>query len=583
MKKYFKLLSVDTKVKCVGVIALAFVSSVLASIWPVRLGDIYTSISNGEVDSISQCLGLIISFGMIYMAAECTSIARRVMLDCIVVSHEKTIREKSVGRLLTMPVSYYTSKSGEAEKLSGERTAQLNQGVAGLSQLIKICCNDVIATVLTAVCTLIQVLAKAPFLVAGIMVSYLVCTIVISVFQIRSQNGIREDIIKQKNALDGQVCQSIANLEFIRSLNAGVYEKNRLVPAMKKIAYTEKKHHTYMGSFDGMKQLCKVLFQVIIILSSIVLISTGKMSAGAVITVCLLFQQLVKPIDEVYRFMDETASSVVKAKVLAELFAESADDIFAIEASNEIAAENDIILENVLITDPSGIHGLAAYDYIKLPTNSISCVVGESGCGKTTLMRCLNRFYTLKSGKVTLFGKDIAKYSQQELTDALLYLPQKSHFFAGSIRSNLTYGLDYEPSDKELSDALRKACLYDALWMKVNKNSKEIPSLNNGKILDYSIGEGGSGLSGGEGQRLALARAFLRTPRVFILDESTTGLDDLTVEQVLGNMEAYAKSFGAGIIYVSHDERVVKRCTHLIKLTNKLKNKGNTNETVKVA
>ncbi len=237
MKKYFLIMSNKTKLKCMGVIVLAFVSSLLASVWPVRLGELYTNISNGTISTIAQGALAVVTFGMIYLVSECITIIRRVILDCIIASHESEIREYSIEKLLKMPVSYYSGC------LSGEKTAQLNQGVAGFSQLIKIMCNDVFTTVLTAICTLVQVFLNAPGIMVGIMLLYLVLTVIISVFQIRSQNGIRENIVGQKNALDGQICQSISNLELIRDMNAEEYEKNRLQPSILNISQTEKKHH----------------------------------------------------------------------------------------------------------------------------------------------------------------------------------------------------------------------------------------------------------------------------------------------------------------------------------------------------
>lgn len=103
-------------------------SSVLASIWPVRLGNIYTDISNNEITSVHQCLSTVLMFGLIYLAAESITIFRRVLLDCVIASHESEVRENTIEKLLKMPISYYGG-----DKLSGERTAQLNQGVAGLS------------------------------------------------------------------------------------------------------------------------------------------------------------------------------------------------------------------------------------------------------------------------------------------------------------------------------------------------------------------------------------------------------------------------------------------------------------------
>lgn len=560
MHRYLKLMTNKTKLKCAGIIALAMISSVLASIWPVKLGELYTDISGGKISGVSQGIVAIATFGLIYFSAECITILRRVLLDCIIATHEAEIRETSVEKLLKMPVSYY------AGCLSGEKTAQLNQGVAGLSQLIKILCNDIVATVLTAACTLIQVVLKAPLAMAGIMMLYLATTLLVSVFQIRSQNGIRENIIKQKNSLDGQICQSISNLELIRSMDAEEYERIRLQPAIHKVSVTEKKHHRYMGSFDCVKQFCKIAFQVIILFASIIMVANGKMSAGAVISVCMLFQQLIKPIDEVYRFMDETASSVVKAKVLTEVMDSGEDSIFSVKTEAHSYSENDIVLRDVAIKNPEKNKTLAYYDRLRIPGNKVVALSGESGCGKTTMIRSLTRYYPYTSGAISVFGNDLDMYSQRELTDKLCYLPQKAFFFAGTIRDNLVYGIERTVTDEEMRSALRKACLLDALIEKVSKHSTTTVD----DILSYEIGEGGTGLSGGECQRLSLARAFLRKPKLYIFDESTANLDAVTADKVLTNIEEYAKTIKAGVVYISHDKNVVDRCDTVIHVDNKV-------------
>ena len=549
-----------TKLKCAGIIALAMISSVLASIWPVKLGELYMDISGGKISGVSQGIVAITTFGLIYFSAECITVLRRVLLDCIIATHEAEIRETSVEKLLKMPVSYY------AGCLSGEKTAQLNQGVAGLSQLIKILCNDIVATVLTAACTLIQVVLKAPLAMAGIMLLYLATTLLVSVFQIRSQNGIRENIIKQKNSLDGQICQSISNLELIRSMDAEEYERIRLQPAIHKVSATEKKHHRYMGSFDCVKQFCKIAFQVIILFASIIMVANGKMSAGAVISVCMLFQQLIKPIDEVYRFMDETASSVAKAKVLTEVMDSGEDSIFSVKTEAHSFSENDIVLRDVAIKNPEKNKTLAYYDRLRIPGNKVVALSGESGCGKTTMIRSLTRYYPYTSGAISVFGNDLDMYSQRELTDKLCYLPQKAFFFAGTIRDNLVYGIERTVTDEEMRSALRKACLLDALTEKVSKHSTTTVD----DILSYEIGEGGTGLSGGECQRLSLARAFLRKPKLYIFDESTANLDAVTADKVLTNIEEYAKAIKAGVVYISHDKNVVERCDTVIHVDNKV-------------
>lgn len=559
MKKYFSIMSKQTKIKCLGVFAMAVISSLLASIWPVRLGALYTSISNGTIRTIAQGSVSLLAFGLIYLASECITIARRVFLDCIIATHESEVREYSIEKLLKMPVSYYSGC------LKGEKTAQLNQGVAGFSQLIKIMCNDVFATVLTAMCTLVQVFLNAPGIMVGIMLLYLALTVTLSAFQIRSQNGIRESIVSQKNALDGQICQSISNLELIRGMHAEGYERKRLVPSILNISRTEKRHHHYMGVFDCLKQLCKIAFQVILLVFSIVLIANGKMTTGSVITVCLLFQQLIKPIDEVYRFMDETASSVIKAKALIEVTSTPSDSLFDIQTSGEDTSCSEIQVEDVVVTNPEKNTPLAWYDSITIPANKVVALQGANGCGKTTLIRCLNRFYPHTKGKVYLFGRDQESYSQKELTELFYYSPQDSFFIAGTVRENLLYGLERSVSDEELIYALSCVCLVgdDHNATVIRKDSME--------ALEFTLGEKAEELSGGMKQRLSLARSFLRHPKLYVFDEITANLDSIATNYVLSSIEAHAKKIGAGIVYISHDQEVVDRCDMVITLKNKLR------------
>ena len=559
MKKYLSIMSAKTKLKCAGIILLAFISSLLASVWPVKLGELYTDISGGIIPNVIQGVGALVSFGLIYLAAECITIIRRVLLDCVIASHESEVREHSIEKLLKMPVSYYSGC------LSGEKTAQLNQGVAGFSQLIKIMCNDVFATVLTAICTLVQVFINAPGIVVGIMLLYLVLTVIISAFQIRSQNGIRENIVSQKNGLDGQICQSISNLELIRGMNAEGYERKRLIPKIRNISSTEKRHHRFMGAFDCLKQLCKISFQVILLVVSIILIADGKMSAGSVITVCLLFQQLIKPIDEVYRFMDETASSVIKARALIEVTGKPSDDIFSIHSSGESISSNEIQIEDVIVTNPEKDTQLAWYDSITIPANKVVALQGANGCGKTSLIRCLDRYYPHTQGRILMFGRDQESYDQKELTDILYYTPQISFFIAGTIRENLIYGIDRPVSDDELIKALEDVNLVG------NNHPDTVISIDPMDALDFMIGEKAEELSGGMKQRLSLARAYLRSPKLYVFDEITANMDSNCRDLVLTNFETHAKEIGAGIIYISHDRGVIDRCEIIIPLDNKIK------------
>lgn len=266
--------------------------------------------------------------------------------------------------------------------------------------------------------------------------------------------------------------------------------------------------------------------------------------------------------------MDEIASSVVKAEALADVTLVGEDPVFSIphhpgEAGSQY---HDIVIHDVIIANPERDKPLARYDHLQIPGETVTVLKGASGEGKTTLIRGLTRYYPRVSGGITLFGRELDSYSQKELSEQLFYLPQQTFFFAGSIRENLAYGLDEPIMEEELLKVLDQACLLDMLREKLLKQS----GVQGGGVLENHIGEGGAGLSGGERQRLSIARAFLRRPKLYIFDESTANLDAGTAEKVLDHIEAHAKAIHAGIVYISYDRNVMKRCGAVIPIENQI-------------
>ena len=559
VKQTLTLMSRKTKLKCAGIILLTVVSSLLASYCPGMIADICSGISEGTFDSLASGIFAVLTVGLIFLSAELVGYIRRVLMDCVITTHEAEVKEKGIGKLLKMPVSKLTGS------MSGEITSRLDQGIGGLSQIIKLVCNDVFTTVLTAAFTLIQVFIHASLMMVGIMLAYLAVTITISVFQIKSQNGVREKIRDKRDECHGQFCQSLLNIELIRCLNAVRYELKRLIPGIRDIRDAENKHHRYMGKFDLIKQVCKILFQFTLLAASVVMVFEGNMSGAAALAVYLLFQQLVKPVEDVYRFMDEAASSVVKAQRLFEITSGEDDKVFGIVSGGEQPKDSRVVLEDIVITDPSGEEQLAWYDRVDIPADSIVALKGPNGCGKSSLAKCLNRYYPHSSGSIKLFGCDQASFDQQELTDIVYYSPQSSYFFKGTVRENLIYGLGREASDDELIRALYSVHLVGT------DHSDTVIAADGKKALDACLSEKSEQLSGGMKQRLSLARAFLRSPKLFIFDEITANLDGRQRDLVLGNIESYAQEIGAGVIYISHDQCVVSRCRQVIELDNKLR------------
>lgn len=548
LKQYIALIDIKTRISCLIIIIIAALGSVLSAKWPMLLAEIYNII---ERDSLSTVLGQIGIFAIVYLLSEAIQHLRRLTIDCTILRQESILRLNCLRKMLRMPAEYFS------HSLSGEINARMNQSVSGFSQLIKLACNDVLPAILTSITVIMAVITNAPLSLSLVMLSYMVISIIISCFQIRSQNGMREKIMCQKNELDGMFCQSVQNIELVRGRSADQYEQMRLEPFVKRAQLTERRHHTVMSMFDIVKKALQVLTFSLLLLLCFVLTKQGKLSAGMTITVMLLFQQLFGPVETVYRCMDELASGITKANVLVQLFNAKEDPHFygsdIIIPGESIASVRgcDIYIPG---SQESGI--IAHADDIEIYPRERVLLDGPTGCGKTSVVRSLIGYYPHK-GRIMLSGTEVDSIHPCAIANYVLYVPQTAMFFKGSVRDNLMFGMMDKISDEKLIAAMKMACIYDELC---NRHQVANP-------LDLVLDEGAKNLSAGQRQRLAIARVFINQYKLLILDEVTANLDIRTAKSVMENLEDYSRSLEAGILYISHDTEVKQRCDKSIVLT----------------
>jgi len=175
---------------------------------------------------------------------------------------------------------------------------------------------------------------------------------------------------------------------------------------------------------------------------------------------------------------------------------------------------------------------------LALEAGAITCIVGESGSGKTTLLKVLNHLINFEQGQINYRGKDLKELDAITLRREVILVPQNPVIFPGTLRDNLQIGLLFskkEPaSDERLLEEIHKLGLY--------------------KQLDDQT----ETFSGGEKQRLALARVILMDPEVLLLDEPTSALDDNTVDKVMGRILDYVKSRGKTLVMVTHSRQLAQ-------------------------
>ena len=601
-----KLMNGRIKAHMALVVALTLVASYLASVWPVLLADIYNGISNGSIATLEVAAPMLAVFGVVLAASSVIGEFRRVLAEFVSASFEAQTRETGFDSALALPPSKISNRN------TTELSAQINQGVEGCCQALKLTCNDLLPAATTVIFVGFQVATGAPIEMLYIMAAYVAFSALVSGFQIRSQNGIRDNINLQHNELSGRMAESLSHHETITILAARAYEVRRLLGSILGLAKLEKYHHRVMGSFDALKKLVQNAFMVGILAVGVWFMVQGRMEGGTVVASAMLFSQLGAPLDTLYRLLDEFASSKLKIDRLADIMAAAeldeaeaapvrtfVDPLPATaqpeapvlgadcagvaqtaaaapsSAGNARAAQPETLtpheavraitmrftasapvieVEDCIAFAPGG-KVASTRSTFEVPTGSTVCLSGPNGCGKSSLMKAILKYFS-DQGSIRLLGRSVKDYTRAELAQQTFYLAQTPSLHQGTIRDNLLMGFDEPVSDEQLRRALDLALL----------SPTEFDETGTEDVLDHAVEASGSNLSGGQRQRVAAARVFLRRPTVLFLDEATASMDIPSTLKLMNNIKRHVDSYGGTIVLITHQEEVKEICDHVVRM-----------------
>jgi ABC-type transport system involved in Fe-S cluster assembly fused permease/ATPase subunit len=270
--------------------------------------------------------------------------------------------------------------------------------------------------------------------------------------------------------------------------------------------------------------------------------SRGQASAGDVVFVSTLLAQLFRPLDllgMVYRTIRQGA---IDMGAMFSLIDTPADVVDAPGAQALVVGRGHLRFEDVRFGYDAGRPILEGID-LDVPAGSTLAIVGPSGAGKSTLARLMYRFYDLTSGRITIDGQDIATVTQASLRAAIGIVPQDTVLFNDTVGYNIAYGRE-GAGQAEVEAAARGAAIAGFIERQPDGYATR-------------VGERGLKLSGGEKQRVAIARTLLKNPPILILDEATSALDSRTEAEILDTLEAIER--GRTTVVIAHRLSTVVR------------------------
>ena len=557
--KIYRLLDFKQKIKFLIIILIMIVSAVLTQMTPKAIGWLTDDVLNVNGVTFEKVVPFLILILVVNVGNEIIKIIRRVMVEDVATRTEKKARGMVIKSLLMAPLSYFR------KNMIGNIHGRMNRCLDGTIKLEKLLFMDFAPAIFNSVAAIITIFLTLPITLALPMLMVIPIGVTIVLAQINSQRGIRVELLERKSSMDGTIVELINGIEVIRICDSVDFEINRFDTKSEFLRNKEMKHHKAMALYDCLKFINQAVFTVLIIGISTYLATKGIISVGAVLTAYLCFNQLTKPLEELHRIFDEVSECTILASDFFEMV-EIPNDFSYLDTKREL---NNEVTDEIINIKNLSFHYSEDKDKLILKDLNIDIekgmylgIAGPSGCGKSSLIKSICKLEKA-DGTIILDDTNIDNLNRKDISNIIALVPQSPFLIAGTIYENITYGINREVSIEEVEEAAKKAYILAYI--------EELP-----EKFDTLISEGGNNLSGGQRQRIAIARIFLRKPKILILDEATSALDNTSEKHIQSEIEKLQKENNTTIIAIAHRLTTLKNCDRIIVL-----NKGKIEESGK--
>ncbi|MEO1245931.1 MAG: ATP-binding cassette domain-containing protein [Pseudomonadota bacterium] len=431
--------------------------------------------------------------------------------------------------VMTLPLRFHVDRK------TGALSQTLANGLNGYRMVVQHLVLTVLPVLMeiAMMSTVLVVLGQPVFL--GIILATLACytiAFVIGAARLMSPARAVSSAHIDANAL---LTDSIINYETIKSFGAEPRMHQRMDDAF---AQTESRWARFFRrkAMNGM--LVGTIFAISLGFSLYVAVKEvqqGRMSLGDFVLVNAYMLQIFRPMEMLGFAFRDIAQGLAFIEKMIDVFREDPEQAAAKDGKEFLISSGELVFENVSFAYDDDRTILKDVSF-KIPAGKTVALVGASGSGKSSLIRLLMRFWEPKSGRILIDGLPISEVSGASLRNAIAIVPQDTVLFNDTIAYNIAMGCA-ESSEEDIREAAKLADIHNFIAARPDG-------------YRTMVGERGLKLSGGEKQRIAIARAALKKPSIFVFDEATSSLDSKTEQRILRNMEEVSR--GTTTLVVAH-------------------------------
>lgn len=532
------------RVRLVASFVLTLLSKILAVVSPLVLADGINALSQGRA---AGALPAFIGFAGFWAALRLASTAGPQVRDAIF----QPISEEAQRRAGTRVFSHVHSLSVRfhQSKRTGAVYRTIERGVRAIDFLLRFLAFNIAPTVIELLLAAGVLGFKYGWqfsLIAGATV-FIYAWITFGITEWRLQH--RREMNEADTEAAGRAVDSLLNFETVKSFAAESRESERYDRALASYASAAVRAYNSLVLLNILQSVIMTVGLLGMVLAAGWLVASGPMGPGDITAVILIMTNLYAPLNILgfaYREIKQTSIDMEKMFTLLD---EEPDVADAPNATALKPARGEVVFDNVSFAHEGRDVGLGGVSFIA-PAGKTTAIVGPSGAGKSTVLKLLFRFYDPSSGKVSIDGQDLRSVTQASLRRTLGLVPQDVVLFNDTIRYNIGYG-NPDASQHDLEEAARSAQLLHF-----------IESLPQG--WETRVGERGLKLSGGEKQRVGIARVVLKNPTILILDEATSSLDSATEAEVQDALEAASR--GRTTLVVAHRLSTIANADQIVVL-----------------
>ena len=507
-------------------VSLALVCLILAKVasvyTPLILGravDSLTELSSGINLLILIPIALIISYGVARIASLTFEGMRDALFSKV---SQHAIREVSLTifkHLHSLSLQFHLNRQ------TGALSKFIDRGTKGIDFLLRYVIFNVVPTFIEIILVTIILLNLYGYFYALITIItitiYVILTFIITQWRVQ----FRRDMNSADNSVSTKMIDSLLNFETVKYFNNENHEFNRLDVSLKKYELAANKSRHSLSLLN--------IAQIIVIMSGITImlvmtafgIRSNDISIGGFVVINAYMLQLYQPLNFLGSVYREIQQSLVDMENMFNLLDEKSKVKDSLKQL-KINSKTEIKFSNISFGYDERRTVIKDISF-EVPNGKKVAIVGPTGAGKSTISRLLFRFYDPTNGSIYINDENINSISQHSLRKIIGVVPQDTVLFNDTIHYNISYG-DPKASEDDIINAAKNADIHNF-----------VISLPDG--YETIVGERGLKLSGGEKQRVAIARTFLKNPKILFFDEATSALDSSTEKEIQKNLENMSK------------------------------------------